>query len=209
MLKAVGILSTSANVKGLVVDPGGVEVPDHVPVLDSHNVANGCLGHLARTWVAGDSLWGDLVFTGRAGRWCYERVERQELTGCSCRFKIGNVTVRDADGSVLDIEEALARQDDPGLFFVAESSTLQEVSVTAMPSDPGATIRACSETAAAWAVIRDGEARLRRLLDRDRNDGGLRRVVVPNRETILHGAPERMAVDMSRVRTSVSYASGA
>jgi hypothetical protein len=48
MLKGAAILSTGTPVKGIVVDPRGVEVPENVPLLDSHSEANGCLGHLSR-----------------------------------------------------------------------------------------------------------------------------------------------------------------
>lgn len=139
MLKAVGILSTSALVKGIIVNPRGIDVPDNVPVLDSRDVRNPCLGYLESAWVAKDSLFGQLALTGRAVRRAFEMIERQELTECSCRFKITNVTVHDADGT-LEIEEALDRLDDPSLFFIAQRSSLQEVSLTAMPSDPGATV---------------------------------------------------------------------
>jgi hypothetical protein len=76
MMKATGILSTSEPVKGIIVNPHGVEVAGDVPILDSHNVRNGCLGHLGKTWVEAfdddPALMGDLVSTGRAGRRAYE-----------------------------------------------------------------------------------------------------------------------------------------
>jgi phage head maturation protease len=90
-------------------------------------------------------------------------IERGELTGCSCGFHIDSVTVHDADGTMLDVEEALDRRDDPSLFFIAQRSTIQEISVTAMPADPGACVRACSVYALYWAVIHDGEETLHRI----------------------------------------------
>ena len=76
MMKATGILSTSEPVKGIIVNPHGVEVAGDVPILDCHNVRDGCLGHLGKTWVEAfdddPALMGDLVFTGRAGRRAYE-----------------------------------------------------------------------------------------------------------------------------------------
>jgi hypothetical protein len=67
MLKVVGVLNTGEPVKGIIVNPHGVEVPEHVPILDSHNIANGGLGHVERTWTEDDSLMGELVFTGARG----------------------------------------------------------------------------------------------------------------------------------------------
>ena len=88
MLKAMGILSTSEPVKGIIVNRHGVEIGPDIPVLDSHRVANGVLGHLERAWIEDDSsLWGELIFTGRAGRRVYELIERGPLSGVSCRLR--------------------------------------------------------------------------------------------------------------------------
>ena len=65
MMRAVGVLATAAIVQGIIVVPAGVVVPDAVPVLDSHNLANGCLGHVERAWPADGILLGEMVFTGR------------------------------------------------------------------------------------------------------------------------------------------------
>jgi hypothetical protein len=100
-MKAVGVLNTGEPVKGIIVNPHGVEVPEHVPILDSHNIANGGLGHVERTWTEDDSLMGELVFTGARGARAYRQIERGELAGCSCGFRIENVAIFDADGDVL------------------------------------------------------------------------------------------------------------
>jgi hypothetical protein len=119
-------------------------------------------------------------------------IEREELTGCSCRFDIKSITVHDADGTMLDTETAPERQDDPGLFFIAQRTTLQEISLTAMPSDPPAMVRACSVDAVCWAAIHDGEERLQRILrpDRHSDDDLYRRDALADRERVHYGAPE-------------------
>jgi hypothetical protein len=122
MLKAMGILSTSEPVKGIIVNPHGVEIGPDIPVLDSHRVANGVLGHLERAWIEDDSsLWGELIFTGRAGRRVYELIERDSLSGVSCRFETLCVAICDVDGDALDVEEALEwGPDDPDLVCIAQ-----------------------------------------------------------------------------------------
>jgi phage head maturation protease len=165
MLKAVGVLSASEPVKGVIVNPHGVEVPEDVPIFDSHDFARGCLGHLSRAWTENDALWGELIFTGRAGRRAYEMIERGELAGCSCRFETMSFEVYDADGDMIDIEKAVARgADDPDLIVVAQRTILREVSITATPADRNAFVRAIGIDAEAWRMIRQGEATLRRIL---------------------------------------------
>jgi hypothetical protein len=119
MLKAMGILSTSEPVKGIIVNPHGVEIGPDIPVLDSHRVANGVLGHLERAWIEDDSsLWGELISTGRAGRRVYELIERGSLSGVSCRFETLCVAICDVDCDALDVEEALEwGPDDPDLVL--------------------------------------------------------------------------------------------
>jgi HK97 family phage prohead protease len=176
MLKAVGILSTSAPLKGIVVDLRGVEVGEHIPVLDSHDFRNGCLGHLARAWVDDGALWGELQFTGHSGRRAYRAIERGSLNGVSCGFRIESVAICDSDGDEISVEEALERgPDDPDLTVIATHTTLREVSITSVPADRNACVRACSIDGAAWACIRDGERALDRILrppeyDRDDDD---------------------------------------
>ena len=108
-----------------------------------------------------------------------------------------NFAIRDADGGKVYIEDALERgPDDPDLIVIAQRTILREVSVTAMPADRNACVRAIGIDAEAWRMIRQGEATLRRILhpeyDRDDDDDDelMRRVLVPGRETILYGAPE-------------------
>jgi phage head maturation protease len=199
MLKATGVLSTSESVKGIIVNPRGVEVPDHVPVLDSHDVRNGCLGYLEKTWVEAfdddPALMGDLVFTGRAGRRAYEMIERGSLNGVSCSFQIENVAIFDADGDELSAEEAVERgPDDPDLIVIAQRTILREISVTAMPADAGAFVRACSLEAVAWQMIRDGEETLHRILRQDRHGigdvGNMWQRIMADRKLVHYGAPE-------------------
>jgi hypothetical protein len=190
MLKAVATLSTSATVRGIVVDPHGIEVPDLVPILDSHNVRNGCLGHLERAWVENDSLMGDLVFTGSAGRRAYDLIERGSLNGVSCSFQIENVAIFDIDGDEVDVEEAVKRgHADPDLILIAQRSILREVSITAMPADPGAFVRAIGIDAEAWRMIRQGEAELDRIL---RSDG----VVIADNKRARNGSIYRPTIVM-------------
>jgi hypothetical protein len=189
MMKATAILSSGTCIKGIFVRPSGIDVSGEIPLIDSHNLnlRNPCLGHCGKGWVEtfddGDAvLMGSLIFDdSRAGRRAFGMVERGELTGCSCRFGIQRISIHDGDGNILDVDEALERRHDPDIFFVAERSVLEEVSITAMPSDPGAVIVACSPEAVAWSVIRDGEARLRRLLrpENEYRDDGLRLIRMP------------------------------
>jgi hypothetical protein len=97
------------------------------------------------------------------------------LAGCSCGFRIENVAIFDADGTPLDVEEAIERgADDPDLIIIAERTVLREVSITATPADRNACVRAIGIDAEAWRMIRQGEATLRRILhpeyDRDDDD---------------------------------------
>jgi hypothetical protein len=177
MLKVVGVLNTGEPVKGIIVDPAGIEVGPDIPILDSHNVANGCLGHLERAWVENDSLMGELQFTGRDGRRVFRAIERGSISGVSCRFDISHIAIRDVNGDKVRIEEAIERgADDPDLVVIAQRTILREVSVTAMPAYRNACVRACSVEGIAWQVIRDGERMLDRILRPDRygvgNDDG-------------------------------------
>jgi hypothetical protein len=185
-------------VKGIIVNPRGVEVPEHVPVLDSHRIANGVLGHLASAWVENDLLMGELVFTGSAGRRAFQAIERGSLGGgISCRFETVNFEIFDADGDVFDIEDAVARgPDDPDLVVIAQRSILREVSITATPADRNAFVRAVGFDAECWRMIKQGEEELRRILYSD-GDGvygnmqnrGWRRVELPPL-VVQYGAPE-------------------
>jgi hypothetical protein len=61
MLKAVGVLSTATMVKGIIVDPRSIDLASvrngEVPILDSHDILNPCLGYLESAWVdESDSL---------------------------------------------------------------------------------------------------------------------------------------------------------
>jgi hypothetical protein len=177
MLKATGILSTTASVNGLVINPRGIEIGPHIPVLDSHNVANGALGHLQRAWVDEDddgmpALRGELIFTGRAGARAHKLIERSSC-GVSCRFETVSFEIFDANGNELSADEAVERgHDDPDLIVIAQRSILQEVSITAMPADPGAFVRALGFEAECWRMIRQGEAELDRILRADRHGVG-------------------------------------
>jgi hypothetical protein len=176
MLKPIGVLSTCEPVKGIIVNPHGVEVPENVPVLDCHSIRNGCLGHLERAWVEDDLLMGELIFTGARGARAYQQIERGEVGGCSCSLKIDSVAIFDADGTPLDVEEAIERQDDPALVVIAQRTVLREVSITATPADKNAFVRAVGLNAEAWRMIRQGEAELQRILHSDEpgifgNDG--------------------------------------
>jgi hypothetical protein len=166
MMKAVGVLlSASEPVRGVYFDVHGVEIGPNIPILDSHNLANGGLGHVERTWTEGDSLWGELIFTGSAGARAYRRIERGELGGCSCGLQIEAIAIRDASGDALTIDEAVARgPDDPDLDVIAQRTVLREVSITATPADKNAFVRAISFEAECWRMIRDGEETLRRIL---------------------------------------------
>jgi hypothetical protein len=116
-------------------------------------------------------------------------VVREERTGVSGGFHIGSVSVHDADGTALDVEKALERQEDPSLFFYVQRSILQEVSLCSMPADPNAIVRACGLDAECWRMIRQGEATLRRILhpgyDRDDDDDELMRARTGSRDDPL------------------------
>jgi hypothetical protein len=77
---------------------------------------------------------------------------------------------------------------------IAQRTILQEVSLTAMPADCGAIVRACSLEAMAWQVIRDGEETLQRILHQDRHGigdvGNLWQRIMADRKLIHYGAPE-------------------
>lgn len=171
MLRAKGIIATTGLRKGILVDVESIEVGEHIPILDSHSTRNGCLGHVERAWIEDGALWGDLVFTGRAGRRAYRSIERQELNGVSCSFWIETVAICDGDGNEVGIEEALERgHADPDLTVVALRSILREVSICAAPSDAEAFVRATGFNAQCWAMIRQGEEELRRILHPDHDD---------------------------------------
>jgi phage head maturation protease len=173
MLRGAAILSSGIVVRGIIVDPRGVEVGPDIPILDSHDFRNGCLGYVESTWAADDTLFGELIFTGRAGRRVYELIERGSLSGVSCRFEIMNFAIRDADGGKVYVEDAIERgPDDPDLIVIAQRTILREVSVTSLPADRNACVRACSPEGVAWQVIHDGERMLDHILRRDRHDVG-------------------------------------
>jgi Caudovirus prohead serine protease len=196
MLKATGIIATTRDdATGMIIDVRAFEVPEHVPVLDSHSTSK-LLGHLERAWIDGDSLMGDLVFTGDAGARAYRLVERMHVNGVSAGYQIDSVVIFDADGEALSVEEALERQDDPDLVIVAEHVILREVSITATPADPNACVRAVGLEAEMWRAIRFGEEELDRILHSDgdgvlgdmRQGEGYRRIELPR--GVLYGAPE-------------------
>jgi hypothetical protein len=201
MLRATGILSTSAPINGVIVNPNGVQIPEHVPILDSHNVRNGCLGFLAGTSVEKDdddapALMGELVFTGVRGRRVFGLIERGAISGAvSCRFQTVHFEILDANGNELSAEEAVERgHDDPDLIVIAQRSILTEVSITATPADPGARVRCLGLRAQMWAAIRHGEAELRRILDRDTGDdadtGDMYQRFLADQRLVKYGAPE-------------------
>jgi hypothetical protein len=199
MMLARGVLATSGLKKDVVVvDVKGIEVGPDIPILDCHNMRNGCLGYLERAWVDEDVLWGELIFTGSAGARAYKRIERGELAGVSCGFLIDSVAFCDGDGDEVDLDEALERgPDDPDLTVIATRVTLREVSITATPADPNAFVRAIGFEAECWRMIRQGEEALHRILhsDGDGVDGGMygehegfRRIVMP--PLIQYAPPE-------------------
>ena len=211
MMKATAVLSTDSKVrKGrnfLVIKTKGIDLTraqaGEVPMLDCHSLANPPLGHLADVWISDFDdglLMGTLVFDDtRAGRRAFAMVERGELNGVSCGFEFTDISIHDRDGVALDDESALKRQDDPDLIFCVRHSILNEVSLCLQPVDPDAIVRACSEAAVNREMIKQGEETLQRLLHpesssrHDQDDGGpLLRTIIPGRETILHGAPERI-----------------
>jgi hypothetical protein len=191
MMKAVGVLlSASEPVRGVYFDVHGVEIGPNIPILDSHNLANGGLGHVERTWTEGDSLWGELIFTGSAGARAYRRIERGELGGCSCGLQIEAIAIRDVDGSRLTVDEALERgESDPDLIVIAQRTVLREVSITATPADKNAFVRAVGLNAEAWRMIRQGEAELDRIL---RSDG----VVIADNKRARNGSIYRPTIVM-------------
>jgi phage head maturation protease len=137
---------------------------------------------------------GDLVFTGRAGRRAYERIERGSLNGVSCSFQIENVAIFDADGGELSAEETVERgPDDPDLIVIAQRTILLEVSLCAMPADRGAIVRACSLEAMAWQIIREGEETLHRILRPDRHGvgdvGNMWQRILADRKLVHYGTP--------------------
>jgi hypothetical protein len=94
-----------------------------------------------------------------------------------------------------DLEEAIERgPEDPGLVVIAQRTILMEVSVTAMPADRNACVRACSPEGIAWQIIHDGEEKLDRILRPDRHgvgdDGNMWQRVLADRKLVHYGAPE-------------------
>src|SRR6266481_5946840 len=96
MMRAIATLTTLTEVKGVVINPHGIEVGDDIPILDCHSLKNRCLGHLESAWVEDNSLKAELVFTGTAGRRVYRMIERGELNGVSCGLKTVSVAILDA-----------------------------------------------------------------------------------------------------------------
>jgi hypothetical protein len=209
-MKAVAVLNTGARIrKGrdlMEIKTKGIDLSrahaGEVPLLDTHSFGNPPLGHVADVLVVdGDGGDGDgllmatLVFDdSRAGRRAFAMVERGELTGVSCGLRTIDISIHDRDGVALDDEAALKRQDDPNLIFCVRHSILQEVSLCTSGIDPGAIVRACSIDAVTRQMVQQGEAALQRLLHQDESGGPLLRTIIPGRETILHGAPERIAI---------------
>jgi phage head maturation protease len=195
MLKATGVLATSRDdATGVIVDVRVFEVPEHVPVLDSHDTAK-LLGHIERAWVEDDSLMGELIFTGDAGARAYKLIERMHVNGVSAGYTIDSVIIFDADGEALDVAEALERQDDPDLVIVAEHVILREISITATPADPNACVRAVGLNAEMWRFIREREAELQRILDRDTlgddaDTGDMYQRFLADQRLVKYGAPE-------------------
>jgi hypothetical protein len=204
MMKAAAILNTGALIRRgrnlVVVRSAGIDLSrvraGECPLLDTHSSP---LGHLPAAWLSDiddDLLMAELVFdNSRAGRIAFEMLERLELTNISCGLRTIEISIHDRDGVALDDDDALARQDDPDLVFCVQRSILQEVSLCSVPVDPGAIVRASSETGVYREMIRQGEETLQRLLhpEHDQDHGRpLLRTIMPGRETILHGAPERI-----------------
>jgi hypothetical protein len=136
---------------------------------------------------------GRLQFADNAaGIRAHGMVEREELCGVSVGPKTVEIVVFAPDGEPLDADAALDRRDDPGLIFIATRSVLEEVSLVVSPGDPHAIVRACGEDVLIRQVIKDGEARLRKILDREREredpDEMLRRIL--DRRIIHHGPAE-------------------
>ena len=170
MMQAAAVLSTSDAIHGIIVMSEGVVVPPEVPILDSHCVERGALGHLLKTWtVDGGLLMGEMAFTGRAGRRAFQQIERGEIDGCSCHFKFKRFSVFDTvDYRVVEPGEARERgPDDANLVIVIRNSRLLEVSICAIPADRNARVWACSERAVVHKMIASGEAALERILGRE------------------------------------------
>jgi hypothetical protein len=180
MLEAIAVLSCGGPIddRGLVIDPRGVDLQlvrdGECPILDSHGHRE--LGLVVDAWVEDPQsmlpispLMGRLCFYDtKAGREAHGMIERQEVCGVSIGIQIASVAISEMDGTPLDIEEALERgYDDPDLLIIACRSLLTEVSITSMPGDPNAVVRAVGEDVLVRQMIKDGEAKLRRILNRE------------------------------------------
>ncbi len=111
-------------------------------------------------------LWPGSSFTiMRPARRAYEMLEREELNGISAGLRITQISIFDADGNDLDPDddETLERvRDEPDLIFCAVRSVLAEVSLTAMPADRDACVRACGTDVETRRASRSGREKLRR-----------------------------------------------
>jgi hypothetical protein len=179
MFEAIAVLSCGGPVddRGLVIDPAGIDLRRlPCPILDSHD-RHREIGLVVDAWVEEDAqgvlpispLMGRLCFYDtKAGRAAHGMIERQEICGVSIGIEITEVAISEPDGTPLSVEEAIERgYDDPDLLIIAKRSILTEVSLTSMPGDPNAVVRAVGEDVLVRQMIKDGEAKLRRILNRE------------------------------------------
>jgi phage head maturation protease len=88
-------------------------------------------------------LWGKIKFADtRAGREAEAMVSRGELRSVSAGYSVEEWSIKDANGRTVDPEDV--QPGDAGLTFWAESWTLYEVSLVAIPADQSAGIRSMS-----------------------------------------------------------------
>lgn len=182
MLEAAAILvSGQRGGDNVVLYPEGIDLSlaraGRCPLLDSRR-EGAVLGRVCEAWVERRTfldmkhpLMGLLLLADtRAGREAHEMIERGWLTGISVGVRVETVSFQ-RDGTPVDADEAMERgEDDSSLFVIAHRSLLTEVSLTSCPADAGATVQACGLDVEVRRMIRDGERKLRRILDHASDD---------------------------------------
>jgi len=153
MMEAIAILTTGATFtrsygfQKLRIDGADLSRADAgmVPLLDTHSLKNPPLGHLVRAWIddKNNCVKAKLAFDDtRAGRFAFERVALGELCGVSPGVTATEFEIFDANGDPVDAVEEFDRHTETDRLFVATRWQLLEVSLCAVPGDPGALARA-------------------------------------------------------------------
>jgi phage head maturation protease len=116
-----------------------------IAFLDSHQQVgiDNALGMFQRIWFPGDgSLAGKIKFNDTPrGRLASGMVQRGEIGGVSCGYKVNSWLIEDENGDEVDPNDNMHRWDDTGMVFTAIEWELLEVSATLVSADASASFR--------------------------------------------------------------------